>query len=121
MQFLKIAALACSVFILNEMPAQTGCTDPQALNFNTTAIQNDGSCEYPFTSFFPVDITRLPGEIPECSGMQFFNDQLWAINDSGDGPFLYQLDLPSRSFLRKVFVKNAANIDWEDLDRKSVV
>lgn len=102
------------------MPAQTGCTDPQALNFNTTAIQNDGSCEYPFTSFFPADITRLPGDIPECSGMQFFNDQLWAINDSGDGPFLYQLDLPSRDFLRKVFVKNAANIDWEDLAQDSL-
>jgi len=38
----------------------------------------------------------------------------WTLNDSGDGPWLYATD-SSGADLGRVLVRNARNIDWEDL------
>ncbi len=38
----------------------------------------------------------------------------WTMNDSGDGPFLYATD-SAGSDLGAVRVRNATNVDWEDL------
>jgi hypothetical protein len=42
------------------------------------------------------------------------DDLLWAINDSGDGPFLYAIGTDG-SDRGMVTVEGARNIDWEDL------
>ena len=54
----------------------------------------------------------------ECSGLEpsmLAGDLLWAINDSGNGPFLYALALDGRDRGR-VRVAGATNRDWEGLD-----
>ena len=54
----------------------------------------------------------------ECSGMDtsLANDNLiWAINDSGHGPFIYALRIDGRS-MGRVLVVGAQNRDWEGLD-----
>ena len=54
----------------------------------------------------------------ECSGMDasmIADDLLWAVNDSGNGPFIYALGLDG-SDRGSVRVAGANNRDWEDLD-----
>ncbi len=36
-----------STEIINKQPIVRGCTDPNALNYNPLAVENDGSCVYP--------------------------------------------------------------------------
>jgi len=53
----------------------------------------------------------------ECSGMDtslVHGDLLWAINDGGNGPFLYALGRDGRD-LGRVRVAGAKNRDWEGL------
>ena len=54
----------------------------------------------------------------ECSGMDTSlaaGDLIWAINDSGHGPFIYALRIDGRS-MGRVLVVGAQNRDWEGLD-----
>jgi len=56
-------------------------------------------------------------ELNEVSGLacsRLNHDVLWAINDSGSGPYLYAVDTRG-AHLGKVRVRNALNQDWEDL------
>ena len=54
----------------------------------------------------------------ECSGVDASTatgNVLWAINDGGNGPFLYALGFDGRS-LGRVRVEGADNRDWEAID-----
>ncbi len=70
----------------------------------------------------PFGAARMVGRIQsdrivECSGMDtslVHGDLLWAINDGGNGPFLYALGSDGRDRGR-VRVAGAKNRDWEDL------
>lgn len=57
-------------------------------------------------------------EIDESSGLAAspcINGLLWTHNDSGDGPFLYALDMTGK--VRGVWrIPSAENIDWEDME-----
>ncbi|MFK7808661.1 MAG: hypothetical protein AB8F74_12725 [Saprospiraceae bacterium] len=56
----------------------------------------------------------LPNQISESSGLICVDDQsFWTHNDSGDGPFLYQLDLNNQDLIRKAVLKNTSSVDWE--------
>jgi hypothetical protein len=58
---------------------------------------------------------KLPSELSEISGLEKISDSLLiAINDGGNEPFLFVLDL-SGQIMRKIRVSNAKNIDWEAL------
>ena len=58
---------------------------------------------------------RLPAELNEISGLERYNDSiLIAINDSGNAPELFFIDLAGK-ILKKCHVSNASNSDWEDL------
>lgn len=57
----------------------------------------------------------LPAEVPESSGLIFYNGHLITHNDSGNEPLLYEVDTTSLQVVRKVRVVNAVNTDWEDL------
>jgi hypothetical protein len=62
-----------------------------------------------------VKKVRLSAELKEISGLEKFNDSiLIAINDSGNSPELFFIDL-NGEIIKKTFVSNALNIDWEDL------
>jgi len=95
--------------------AQPGCTDPQALNFDPAAVQNDGSCIYPDTYYIPTLVALLPDSMTEASGLAFFNSQLWAHQDGGNQPQLYHLDTLSGALLQTSSLPMLENHDWEDL------
>lgn len=57
----------------------------------------------------------IGSELKEISGIEFDKYQrLWAINDGGDGPYLYHVQRNGK-IKRKILVSNGKNIDWEDM------
>lgn len=101
----------------NGMQAQiSGCTDPQANNYNAAATVNDGSCTYNVTSISLTDKTNLSTPLlDETSGIEFVAGKLWTHNDSGNSNDLYRVDSASNTVFQTVDVTNATNIDWEDV------
>jgi hypothetical protein len=59
--------------------------------------------------------TSLPAMLSENSGMIEFNGHIWFINDSGNDSVLYCYDRDQRLITNSVAVRNAVNIDWEDI------
>lgn len=102
-------------FTCLNLGAQAGCTDPQAVNFDEQATENDGSCLYPPTSYVPGQIAQLPANLDECSGLAFFADRLWTLMDGGNTNHLYVIDTLSGALLQTITIANTENIDWEDL------
>ncbi|MEL6811520.1 MAG: hypothetical protein AAFP76_09315 [Bacteroidota bacterium] len=62
-------------------------------------------------------IADLPGTIKEVSGIEKFpnEDIVWTINDSRNPPEVYAYDLNRDKLTQTIRVKDAPNIDWEDL------
>ncbi|MBK8922352.1 MAG: hypothetical protein IPM81_12755 [Saprospirales bacterium] len=97
------------------LPAQAGCTDPQALNYNAGAMLNDGSCTYPETFYNLNTKTELNSAVLETSGLVMADGALWTHNDGGHAPALYRIDTVSNQILQVVEIGGATNVDWEDL------
>jgi len=66
------------------------------------------------------ELTVLNQQIEETSGLIFFDGKLVTINDSGNPPFLYEIDTINGEILRTVTIENATNIDWESLAQDSL-
>ena len=64
-------------------------------------------------------VADLPGLVNEVSGIEKFPDenQIWVINDSRNPPEVYTFDLTTKKLEKTLRVKNAPNIDWEDLTK----
>ncbi|SEL14575.1 hypothetical protein SAMN05216262_106129 [Colwellia chukchiensis] len=59
--------------------------------------------------------TTIDAHLREISGIEFDkHNKLWAINDGGDQPTLYQINNQG-AIERAITVSNAKNIDWEDM------
>ncbi len=106
-----VVAFLCSTF---SAFAQLGCTDPLATNYDPLASTNDGSCTYPMTDYVLEDLGELPNAIRECSGLAWKKNHLWAQNDGGNVPMLFELDTLDGSVLRSIRMATG-NWDWEDL------
>jgi len=91
---------------------QGGCTDPQAQNYNPTAVFNDGSCIYQLTNYAPTLIADLSGELAENSGLSFLNNSIYNINDGGNSTIINELSL-NGSLVRNIQIDSAQNVDWE--------
>lgn len=101
--------------IASKLFSQSGCTDPQAINFSPSAIDNDGSCLYETTAYTLENLVDLSAEtLAENSGLSLFNQSLWAINDGGNGTLIYEIDTLG-NVLREVFVEGVNDVDWEAL------
>lgn len=94
---------------------QQGCTDPQAINYQSNAIVNDGSCQYNLTLYKPEIRFLLPKEVDETSGLVFWRNSLWTHNDSGGLPILYRLDTLDGTVKQKITIGGVDNVDWEEL------
>jgi len=106
-----IGALISSAIAQNE-----GCTDPNALNYNPDAENNDGSCIYAPTSYNPdVFIDKIEDKLKESSGLIVSDKGVWTHNDSGGEPEIYLVDYKSGEILKTVRIRNAKNVDWEDI------
>ncbi len=60
-------------------------------------------------------ITKLNSKVEETSGLLYFQNNLWTFNDSGGLPELYEIDSISGEITKTLTIKNAQNIDWEDI------
>lgn len=108
--FLLIVAFSQSVF------TQSGCTDPQATNYDPQAHTNDGSCQYdPLVLNPEVIVDALSSQVEETSGLIWFNNGVWTHNDSGGEAAIYKLDPKSGELLQTIHLLNAQNFDIEDI------
>ncbi len=99
----------------NAITAQPGCPDPQANNFNASATSNDGSCQYPATTYTPVFKANLPSDLLEISGLTLGNGKWWGHNDSGFDETFFHVNPETGNVLQSVKLKNGHNRDWEDI------
>lgn len=63
---------------------------------------------------------KLPISLSETSGLIYFNNCLWTINDGGNKPVLYGFTSENPSFVREIFIQNVQNEDWEALTQDSL-
>mgnify|MGYP000389173410 CR=1 FL=1 len=64
---------------------------------------------------YQLKVVTIDAELKEISGIEFDKYQrLWAINDGGDGPYIYHVQRDG-SIKRKIAISNAINNDWEDM------
>ncbi len=111
--------LISSVMELQAQQPLRGCTDPAARNYDTLARINDGSCRYAPERKDPHGLFRMPEGLEEQSGMVWWNGLLWIHNDGGARPELLGIDSAGQSIRRKVTLRGATNIDWEDMSQDS--
>jgi hypothetical protein len=96
---------------------QEGCTDRGAVNFNSEAVINDGSCRYRSESAKPkVLVRKLPDSVMETSGLIWWNDAYWTHNDSDNENAVYRLDRKTGKVVQRVVIQDAVNTDWEEID-----
>jgi hypothetical protein len=98
----KIIFFLFSIGISGFYFGQIGCTDPQAQNYNPSAAINDGSCIYATTNFSPVLIADLPANLAENSGLTFYNNSIYSINDGGNATIINELSQNGSLILRDV-------------------
>ena len=99
--------------------AQSGCTDPQATNYDATAITNDGTCLYPASTQATTNIGSLLPEAPESSGIVLTEGYIFTHNDHGGHPEIYKVDKNNGSLVQTIAVSNFPNNDWEDITADS--
>ncbi len=119
---LKTFVLSFFVFVLaGNASAQNlrGCTDPKAKNYDASAVINDGTCLYKPVVYNPPFKYLLPEDINETSGLVYFDNALWTINDGGNPAVLYKLDPQKGTITGRFSVSNAENHDWEAMAQDS--
>lgn len=94
----------------------TGCTDPLAINHNSLASLNDGSCTYNDASVSPTNSNILPDIVSETSGLILWNDRAWTHNDDNDTK-LYALNTNNPESNEAVALNGTSNVDWEEISQ----
>jgi len=51
----------------------------------------------------------------ENSGLVWYRDKLWTINDSGGDPVLFSIDIRTGKCIQAIYIEGASNRDWEEL------
>ncbi|MFD2940518.1 T9SS C-terminal target domain-containing protein [Flavobacterium notoginsengisoli] len=90
----------------------SGCTDPQAENYDSKAIQNV-NCNYKSLKLKPEYSIHLSDSLHETSGLVAFENLLWTHNDDHDKT-IYGLDSLGK-IKRKIILNEVINHDWEEI------
>jgi len=93
---------------------EAGCTDPLADNYDAGAAVNDGSCIYPPVTISSEISHRLPEGQEDTSGIIYWNDRFWLINDSGPRN-MYGLQFDDVESIVTVPLGNVPKRDWEEI------
>ncbi len=102
----KISAFLCTGAIL----LLTSC------NPRITGYVPDGAAK----GYRLKTLRHLGSELKETSGLCYFDNRFWSINDSGGGNTLYSFGSSKSDSIDKRLVRNASNRDWESLDDDSL-
>lgn len=94
--------------------SQPGCTDPLANNFNSSDTEEDHSCIYDTVYVSPEWTMELSEQIRETSGLIFWDEVLWTINDNTDTR-LYLLNTATAEIISNYLLPGVVNQDWEDI------
>ena len=115
-----LLALIVLLLIHSKAIAQYGCTDPQATNYDPSAVFNDGTCSYPSTSLPAPIVTALQTPaLDENSGLLYTNASVWThVDDTYEE--LYQIDTLSGAINQITTIPFSTNTDWEDIDKDSL-
>jgi hypothetical protein len=62
-----------------------------------------------------LQIEYLDRMVLENSGLVWYRDKLWTINDSGGDPVLFAIDMRTGRCIQALFLVGAENRDWEEL------
>lgn len=65
----------------------------------------------------PVSVNMLDAKVNETSGLIFFDNSFWTINDSGNENILYRIDAKTGSVSAEIKITGSQNIDWEELSQ----
>ena len=95
---------------------QLGCTDPEALNYDPLATEDDNSCRYTIPSAEPNWSLDLDQQLRETSGLIHWDGSLWTHNDDTDTR-LYQLNPTSAEIIGNIVLPGVINQDWEEIDQ----
>src|SRR5215216_1562596 len=93
----------------------SGCPDPAANNYNSSATINDGSCTYNDAAINPKLKYNLNTLLNESSGFIWWKKQIWTHNDSGNEPSIFAMNATTSDIQRTVTITNSTNVDWEDI------
>lgn len=110
---LKLTILIFSLISYNAFAQASGCTDPQATNYDPQAQVNDGSCAYAPLAITPLSSVIFSDTLQETSGLIYWNDLLWTHNDNTDTS-LYAIGQDG-TIRGIVAVAGVANTDWEEI------
>lgn len=76
--------------------------------------------------WIPPDLTLQAGHLDqrlqENSGLIFYRNKLWTINDSGGEPEIYSFNILTGRILQVIRLGNGKNRDWEEIaqDRQNI-
>ena len=96
--------------------AQTGCTDPNASNYNSNAILNNGSCVYSDVSATVNSSSILNQNVLETSGLIDWNNFLYTHNDNTDTT-IYKLNKINGAIVQSLPLTAVQNMDWEEISQ----
>lgn len=89
-------------------------TDPQAVKYDSLAMEEDGSFKHQVASVSPLWSIELGEQIPETSGLIHWDGDLWTFNDDTDTR-LYRLDDKSGEIVGDYMLQGVVNQDWEEI------
>ena len=105
--------------VIGQVMAQSGCTDPQANNYQPLATINDGSCTYDSTFQTAASIGDISGKVTESSGLILIDGYVWSLNDAGNPAEVFKIDTSDGSIVQTLTLTNYPNTDWEDMTADS--
>lgn len=113
--YMKTSLFFFLFFSFQYLQAQSGCTDPSAVNYESAALVNNGSCNYsPSYASFTLKGT-LASVNSESSGLEYFDGDILSHNDGGNGAELFVLDSATGTIKQTIYIDNYPNTDWEDI------
>ena len=71
-------------------------------------------CDYPLPGSLHKKFT-MDRALVENSGLLCMDSTIWTFNDSDGEAALYAVDVSDGSLIRKTIIRNAVNVDWEDI------